>query len=104
MKNQAELHIKTKEPESEAVMIIQKPDTLQFAREHNAELVCLPMEGGPSFIDDDQEAKATCPVISFNPGAPAGQRFRFSRADEIQDFKDKLAETGAIIKRILKQD
>lgn len=50
MKNQAELHIKTKEPESEAVMIIQKPDILQFAREHGAELV---------YVDDDQVVEAT---------------------------------------------
>lgn len=89
----SELHIKTKEPEFEAV-IIRKPDILQFAREHRAELV---------YVDDDQVVEETYPVISFNPSAPAGQRFKFdtTRADEIREFRDRIAETGAIIKRIL---
>lgn len=69
-------------------------NVLEFAKLHNAELV---------YVDDDQEVKVTYPVISFNPGAPAGQRFRFdtTRADEIQEFRDKIAETRAIIRRIL---
>lgn len=79
-------------------------DILQFAREHKAEMVCLPVEGEPGFIDDDQVVEATYPVISFNPSAPVGQRFRFdtTRADEIKEFKDRIAETKAIIKRILR--
>lgn len=71
-------------------------DTLQFAIDHGVKTV--------TYTDEPMEVIAEIPVVSFNPKAPAGQRFRFDvkRDDEIQAFKDKIAETKRIIENILK--